>query len=249
MSNFWKEYGKAYTLFSQYCNYNDWQIILRRIANEITGTNSNRALSVLDVGTGHGLNALNLLEILYSETGQKHLLDVVEPSHEATFLLQSLLSTVSTGGFLRNIYHNISEIDEAAYDVMIFMHSSYYISEFQHVIKCTYFNNLQKGGKIIILALPDTSPFFLGEKKLLLNNTSTRIKLMLNNLDLKFDSYVLHSRFMLSNAQGISSSGMDAFYHFMTREIIVKDKFVEILRKRTRKEPLDFGDELIVINK
>ena len=248
LSSFWKEYGKAYIVFSQFCHYGDCQAIVHRIANEIDLISGRNCLSIIDIGTGYGLNILKVLEILFSKTRKRHLLDVVEPSEEALLHLNDLLSREAVGGFLREAYHDISEIKKNLYDVIVIMHSSYYIEGFNKILIDIYKNNLRQGGKIIILALPDSSPFFLGHC-LRLDHTSNWIKTYLGQQNIDYKVFSLQSRFIFPKKFLLTQKGADSLYTFMTRKSITKLEFLKLLKPFVDKGIIDFGDELIIIDK
>jgi len=247
--DFWKEYGEGYILFSQLFSYENWQTILSRIASEISNVRSSASVSILDVGSGYGINILNILQMLYSEKKVRHILDVVEPSEQARLILRALIPNETLGGFLRNVYSSIADISVKVFDAVLVMHSSYYIDSFETELAKIYNQNVTVGGLVILLALPDTSPFFLQRKELYLPNTSTRIKGYLNREGIEYKTFALRSRFLFPNKIILSKKGMNALYKFMTRGLIPEPEFIVALDKLRSGEAVDFGDELIVIRK
>lgn len=249
MSDFWKEYSKSFMIFSQYCSYTDWADILKRIANEIASSNKSNSLSIIDVGTGYGKNINEIMEILFTNNRIRNILDVVEPSNQIHSIIRSLITDFKDDGYLRNLFSNISNFEDKKYDVILFMHSSYYIHDFNNILFKLCSNNLHENGKILILSLPDTSPFFLKKSDLSLPNTSTSIKVFLERISIGYNSYPFSSKFFFNDKFLLSEKTCDHLYHFFTRKLIEKDEFVECIKKVCKNGVIDFNDELIIIRK
>lgn len=249
MNNFWENYGKSYAAFSQHCDNSDWRKILETISNEILNIGVNRPLNILDVGTGIGKNIAEVLEMLLSKTSRMNILDVVEPSQQAVDIMSKFLLKMDEGGFMRNIFRNINDVEMNKYDVIIFMHSSYYIQIFNGVVQSLLKNNLNGNGKIIILSLSSNSPFFLDKPQLNLPNTSDSIKNYLRGKGIQFSDVWLDSRFHFSGNGKADINSFRFFYDFMTQRKIELDEFKVLLKDVGKNGELNFKDELITIAK
>lgn len=249
MEDFWERYGESYQIFSQYCSYYDWQNILETIANEIAQAQKEQSYSILDIGPGKGRNILEILEILFTKLRKRNILDIVEPSNIGVNILESLIVSVENGGYLRNIYRDTSNIQDSKYNIILFMHSSYYINNFCELIFKLLSENLFNDGKLLILTLPYESPFFLGKSELYLPNTTEEIIGILEEKKIKYEVHRLESKFFLNKNFDISKSAMEKICFFMTREKISFNDFIILLKKHYKKGVLDFSDDLIVIKK
>lgn len=249
MSDFWEEYGKAYAVFAHYCSFDDWKVNLKQIAMEAAGTNQDAPLTVLDVGSGYGKDVLDLSRILLAQTQKIPVFDVVEPPSFAREMLRRILISHTEGGCLRNEYDDISEIGEEQYDAILFMNAAYYIEGFENVLDNCLERHLKPGGRVIILALPETSDFFLDIPDLVLPYNATEIQDVLCKRDIPFSKIQLRSTYYLPEMAALSQSLIDHLYTFMTESKISKEKFLTALVRKRSEGFLDFKDELIVIER
>lgn len=250
MTDFWIETGDAYLTFSQYCHYKDWQAILQSIANEIVAVTKRVAVpAVLDVGCGIGINTLNIAEIIYSETRKRVECDVVEPSTWALDIATHVMQKSSDGGFLRKSFTAVHLADDRQYDAILFMHSAYYIKDFGKTLMRLYRHQLREGGAIILLALSDSSPFFLNDSRLILPNTSTAICGTLQKEKLPFAAYPLRSRLVLSDTRLSVAAFVTRLNSFVSRGKLTDSEFRRAMTKITNDGYVDFSDELLVVRR
>lgn len=250
-NDFWKQLGQSFLVFSKFCDFDDWQNILKRLACEIVSVNQQHALSILDVGAGLGINTECIANIIFSQNKIRNIIDIIEPSKSARDISRGLLVTEDKGGSIRNIFPGLVNVKNQIYDVIMFIHSSYYINNFYLTLNSLLKYNLREGGKILILALPSESPFFL-DPKLELPFTSSQIQYYLSQNDINFNAYTLTSKFFINTNFIFSQNEINQLYHFMTsskKGILTKGKFCEILKSKAHNGIIDFQDELIVIEK
>ena len=238
-------------MFSKFCDFNDWQSILNRIASEIIEVQDNKPLSILDVGAGLGINTECIANIVFTHRKIRNSIDIIEPSQHAREIARRLMVSEDKGGILRNFFPNLSDINTRKYDVVIFLHSTYYINDFYNWLQKIFRNNLREGGKVLVLAIPSDSPFFL-DPKLALPHTSSQIKYYLSQKGFEFTPYSLTSKFYINTHFIFSEIEIDHLYHFMTSSksnIISREEFCERLKSKASSGVIDFQDELIVIRK
>jgi SAM-dependent methyltransferase len=245
-SDFWKQFGLSFSIFSMYCHYDDWRNILDNICIEIGPNELKHDIKILDIGSGTGKNITEITEMFLSRYNKNVTVDVVEPSKSAQNVIQTNLIYKKNGGHLNNIFSDISEIEMNKYDIILLMHSSYYIKNFEDFIIKIFSCNLNIGGRISILSLPANSVFFLNENKLKLPNTSETICNFLRKNHINFNVKKLSSRFSL-NGNASSPKSVDLLYKFITREEIKIEKFHSLYKKYINKQTVNFNDELITI--
>ena len=249
MADFWEEYGKAYAVFAHYCSFDDWKTNLKRIALEIAKSSQNAPVSVLDVGTGYGKDVLDLSRILLAEIKGMPIFDIVEPPSFTREMLRRILSPVADGGCLRNEYDDIADIGAECYDTILFMNATYYIEECENVLVDCLERNVNPGGRLVILALPETSDFFLDIPELVLPYNATAIQRFLQERNISFHKIPLQSTYHLPDVLSLSSTLVDHLYSFMTESKIGNSDFIAALGRKQNGGDLDFKDELIVIEK
>lgn len=242
-NSFWEEIGKEYSIFSQYCNHYDWNVIIEHIAEQINNIKQNEPTSILDVGCGWGNNIKTIMDLLLIKTHIRNKLDVVEPSKAMKKLIAMLLKRYNEGGYLDLFYEELQFIKKQ-YDCILFMHSSYYIENFFEILKWLFQEKLKKMGKIIILSLPSDSDFFLGENELILPNTSDKISTVLQKNKIYFDKTRFNSRF--TQPEMSDEIVLKTLYKFITMNNVPYQNFIEFLNTN---KIVDFKDEIITITK
>ena len=251
INDFWTKFGQAYLVFSKFCDYEDWQSILKRIAEEIIAIQANRPLAVLDVGAGYGINTMYISNIVFNHSRIRSVIDIIEPSKQARETAINLLVREVNGGTLKDAFSNLAEIGKRKYDIILFLHSSYYIQDFHTWLKKIYVTNLRQGGKILILAIPDDSPFFIDPRSRL-QFTSSQLKFTLSQGGFDFTPHQLRSRFYVNTNFVISSTEADQLYLFMAQTQIPnmsKEEFCLKLKEKASDGVINLGDELLVIRK
>jgi hypothetical protein len=247
-TDFWDRFGHSYSIFSMYSDYDDWRNILDEICREINNLQFNRTVNLLDIGAGIGKNTNEIIEIMLSRYKKNILVDVVEPSVVARDYIKTILIEKRFGGFLNKVSSDISKLKKNKYDVILFMHSSYYITNFTMKLLYLYNNYLSKRGKILILSLPSNSIFFLKQKELKLPNTSDDIQSFLKSTGISFKLRKLNSKFA-TKIKHQNNSQTNHFYKFFTRKEISLKKFTSLFKTNINGRIANFRDELIIIEK
>lgn len=242
--DFWTSIGDAYRIFSAYCRYDDWQHILNVLADRIVQINDRTSSCILDVGCGLGRNTLSISEALFTRTGHRPIVDIVEPSLLARSTVQNLIPTHSQGGFLRSEYGSIGELDKREYDAVLFLHSTYYINQLQEQLSVLTKKHLRTDGKLLFLVLPGTSPFFIRSQRL--PNTAERLELMLDELHLARQSLSLSSRFLFGHKHLLTTETVSSLRRFMNCEDMTDEEFCDVLLQKANRGEIDFGDRLII---
>jgi SAM-dependent methyltransferase len=161
--DFWQKHDIHYRLFSQFCDLDDWYNILLTIASHFTWKGPRVSRALLDVGAGTGINTNALLEMLYAKHQVRHVVSVVEPSSIARKRIATNVVPELEGGFLRHVFAHFSELGNRRFDGVLFLHSTYYIPDFELVLRRTVREHTEKGGVVVCAALAGNSPFFLGQ--------------------------------------------------------------------------------------
>jgi len=246
--DFWASLGEAYRVFSAYCRYDDWHHILNILVDRIVQINARTSVCLLDVGCGLGRNTLSISEALFTRTGHRPVIDVVEPSSIARSTVRALMPPHSRGGFLRTEYIDLGELDEQEYDAILFIHSTYYITNLQEQIQSLAQRHLRPEGKLLFLVLPGASPFFLDSGPL--PNTAEKVELILDELRLLRHSMSLPSRFLFGDGRFLlTADTASSLRQFMKCESMTDDEFCNVIADRAKHGAIDFGDRLIIGSK
>ena len=247
MSDFWLQHDKSYRLFSQYCDTDDWHNILKAVAGAITEVAKPKCqMSLLDVGCGTGIATETICERIFSNTKNFPQLTVVEPSQVARSRVAANLLYQSEGGVLRNVYASLNELPEnARFDVIMFLHSTYYIRNFQATIKVLVERHLYPGGKIVMLVLPEESSFFL--QLTALQNCMSGVKHDLQSIGLHdIKDHHLQSRFLLPESYNLTENEWKSLCQFFRPEGIELEQFKKLIKRDMAiNNSLDFQDYLV----
>lgn len=148
MTDFWNKIGNYYPSFKAGIFQEDMISIETSLLKIIDKDKYNKK-TILDIGSGDGIDIYSLVKKIYTNTQLECLLDVIEPNSEMLDLCRKNIAKHEYGGFLRKIYNNVTEINKQKYDIIIFKHSSYYISE--SIIRMLYEQNLNSNGLMIFI--------------------------------------------------------------------------------------------------
>jgi SAM-dependent methyltransferase len=243
MIDFWEEFGLSYMAFSQHCDFFDWRNIIDTITNEIDRLKQKRPiLDIVDIGCGFGKNIMEIEETLYTKHKIFDNIDIFEPSEKAYNILKLSMLQDSYGGYINNIYNSFDSFSQKKYDAIIFMHSAYYIKDFNRYLENVYSNNLKKDGIILILALPSSSAFFLGQPSLVLPYTADEIIEHLSKSSLTYSTVDLDSHFYFDEKR------LKFLYKFMTREKISLEQYSNLMNTLYLNKKVNFSDKLIKIS-
>ena len=168
--NFWMD-ADGYGVFGHYHDHQDWCVMRDHIIDGIVGMNLDRPVRILDVGCGKGWNIQEIADTVLARTRHAPLIHVVEPDSYARSITENLLVPHSYSGLLGKSFEDISQVTDEKLDVVLFMHSGYYIKDFAKEIERLAAKNLDPNGAIMVQTLPTQSPFFLGGRTYLPNTT------------------------------------------------------------------------------
>lgn len=248
MTDFWAQFDKSYRLFSQFCDSDDWHLILKVVAGAITkyAGNPNCQISILDVGCGSGAGSQTVCEQIYSKTGCFPSLSIVEPSSIARDRLKSNTLPGSDGGPLNLAAETIDSLpSDLKVDAILFLHSTYYIEEMEKQLKKPVDSHLRPGGAVCALVLPEQSPFFLGLPPL--TNCSNEVETIFKSMNLDTRSVTLKSRFLLPKGGAFTDAEMDALRKFFMPIANSSAEFKKRLDDyRNHDGQIDFQDHLLI---
>lgn len=158
---FWKLDAQGYSVFGHYHSHLDWMIMRNRIIDVIVEASSGQPAKILDVGCGKGWNIQEIADTVLARTHERPTLDIVEPDSFARNVTESLLVPLQYSGMLGCSFSDIRQVKSRKYDAILFMHSGYYIKDFDQEIKRLADGSLNHDGVIIVQTLPQDSAFFL----------------------------------------------------------------------------------------
>lgn len=248
MTDFWAQFDKSYRLFSQFCDSDDWHLILKVVAGAVVkyAGNPSCQISILDVGCGSGAATQTVCEQIYARTGCFPSLSVVEPSSMARGRLASnTLHNTDCGPLHHTVEHLDNLPTDLKVDVILFLHSTYYIDDLENNVKRLVNSHLRPGGAICALVLPERSPFFLGLP--CLTNCSDAVERIFTSMNLATRSVTLRSRFLLPKGGEFTEAEWEALRKFVmpsaTSVAAFKERFNQ---QKDRDGQIDFQDHLLI---
>jgi SAM-dependent methyltransferase len=250
MNDPWFAIDKPYRLFSQFCDSDDWHIIVKAVAGALVRFSGkdkeNVQLSFLDVGCGNGAATQTVCEQIYALTGCFPALYAVEPSRLARGRLANNVLAAGAGGPLKAVFEDLEHLAQnLIFDAAIFLHSTYYIEDLASRVQILANRHLRSKGLVAALVLSESSPFFLGLPPL--HNCSDEVERTFGSIGLTTKSFVLRSRFIMPRIGGFSDGELEALRMFMAPGVGSVAAFSKLLDHHagSRRE-MDFQDHLIV---
>lgn len=248
MTDFWSQFDKSYRFFSQFCDTDDWHVILAAVAGVVTeAAKPNVQMSLLDVGCGIGIATETICELIFAKTKSLPQLTVVEPSQIARDRITANLLCHNDGGALKATYKSLDELpDGTKFDAIMFLHSSYYIANFKKALQKLVQHHLYPGGTITVLVLPEDSSFFLQLGAL--PNCMESVQSNFRDCGLHgITVYQLQSRFRLPKDCSLTENEWKSLCSFVRPEGIKIEEFkARIKREYAGGRPLDFQDCLVL---
>lgn len=248
MTDFWAQFDKSYRLFSQYCDSDDWHLILKVVAGAVVkyAGNPTCQIAILDVGCGSGAATQTVCEQIYARTGCFPSLSVVEPSSMARGRLASNTLPNADCGPLHHAVGQINQLPaELKVDAILFLHSTYYIDDLEKDLATLVNTHLRPGGAVCALVLPEQSPFFFGLP--CLANCSDAVEQTFQALSLTTHSVTLRSRFLLPKGGEFTDSEWEALRKFVMPSATTVAAFKERLNQyKDHDGQIDFQDHLLI---
>lgn len=248
MIDFWSQFDKPYRLFSQFCDSDDWHVILTAVAGAVMqAAKPDVQIALLDVGCGNGVATETICEVVFTQTKVLPKLTVVEPSQKARDRIEGNLLWHSDGGILHGNYKALDDLPgQAKFDAIMFLHSTYYLNNFKRLLKKLVQNHLYPGGKIVVLVLPEDSSFFLGLGAL--PNCMGAVESDCRDSGLHgIAVHQLQSRFRLPKDCRLSEPEWKLLCSFFRPEGVALEEFKARMKGEFAScAPLDFQDCLVV---
>ena len=248
MIDFWVQFDKSYRFFSQFCDSDDWHLILKAVAGAVIeyAGNPSCQISILDVGSGNGVASQTLCEQIYSRTRCFPSLSVIENSSMAQDRLKSNILFSSDCGPLKYATERAEKLpSDFKVDAILFLHSTYYIDEINKLLKKLVDTHLRPGGAVIVLVLPEQSPFFLDLPRL--DNCSDAIETMFKTMNLETHSFTFQSRFLFPKGGEFDDNELDLLRKFFMQNSGSTTEFKNRLNDyKNRNGEIDFQDHLLI---
>lgn len=249
--DFWDKHDVNYRVFSHFCDTEDWHNILKAVAAQFRWDDG-LSRSILDIGAGTGINTTALLEILYAQQYCRHFVSTLEPSGKARERIEHNIIYENDGGFLREIFATYSELGDRKFDAILFLHSSYYVPDFERQLAQLFRDNLYDGGVIVIVVLSRDSPFFLGHPPSV-PNTAEDITQWVKAVGYKYDVKILPSHFRLPRGLRPDQPLFSHLFSFVCdhTQIDASEFNIKVARHLMCDDSIgvDLKDRLIVISK
>lgn len=241
----WPEIGDAYQTFSVLCDEGDWQAIITQIAVS-AATNANTSRRILDYGAGLGSTASSIRRKMYGNHGVLSSWVLYEPDEIARKAHQMFLPTLSSSMIAESLP---SLPVNSSFDVVLFIHTSYYIADFDLEID-RLFNTCLKSetNAIICVSMPEESPFFISELDNWYPWTAQEICESVEKLGLRCEVSQLRSRFRWLPSMADDATLSELVSTFVCGRKQVSLGEIELVRSRLIGET-DFGDWLIVVRR
>lgn len=240
----WKDLGDAYQAFSALSDEGDWQSLMMQIAS-VVASNAKRTRRILDYGAGLGSTAASIRRRIYGDHGLFSSWVLYEPDRWAreasAFIMPPLGATMDVA---------ITEcVPKTKCDVALFVHTSYYVADFDRELK-RVFDDLLSGEEAlaICVAMPHNSPFFIDG----INNrhfwTSDVIVDSAKKIGLRCDVIPMRSRFRLLADVVEDEKLLRLVASFVCGRVAVSNEEVALVKRKLIGE-VDFGDWLVVIRR
>ena len=241
----WSEIGDAYQSFSTMSDEGDWQLIISQIAT-IIAKSASGSRNILDYGAGLGTTAASIRRQLYGVHGLLSSWSLYEPDSFARATHQVLMPQV---GKYMPVNSLAAPPKSPCFDIVLFIHTSYYLSEFDKELE-KIFNSLlsHNNGFVICVSMPKESPFFVPELNNHISWSAQEIIETASSIGLQSEIIKLRSRFRWLPTLGEDQLLSKSIASFVCGGRDVSDHEINLVENKLSGE-VDFGDWMIVIRR
>lgn len=240
---FWPKLRDAYQAFCTLSDEGDWQSIILQIA-AIVASNAIAPRHILDYGAGLGSTAASIRRRLYGDHGLPSSWVLYDPDSFARSA--SLISMPELGKSMAIGIADVIPI-EGKFDVVLFVHTSYYITDFDKELDRVFESLLStESGFVICVAMPRVSPFFIEGLNNMHRWTAESIVDMASNKGMKCDVIKMRSRFRWLSELTSDSLLSRLITSFVCGTPSISESEIDVVNNNLVGE-VDFGDWLIVI--
>jgi SAM-dependent methyltransferase len=193
---FWAARQPGYANLCYISDPDDWHEILAAVTSQIACVgDAERPLRLLDIGSGTGTTIAAISQRLLATYKRSSAASLVEPSVRARAASRVLFSESDhTFGTIRT-YSDVDGLPRSdKFDAVLYIHSTYYIGELSTQLRQILSSHVSPGGVVIVLALPQTSPFYLGRAERAQKNSAEAVVAIFADLDLATEVHTLTSR-------------------------------------------------------
>lgn len=238
----WRELGVAYEAFSALCDPSDWQDILKSIAQSIALTEKSH-VRILDIGAGLGNTSSAIRRFLYGTHGVTSAWHLIDP--DPTAQVTQHMFMVPAGERLAVEYSPAMPV-AGEYDVILFVHSTYYLSDLRATFEqCTRLLR-RDGGIFIAVAMDTLSPFYFQSLGNLSSGVAEEVEEAMSSLGLTCDSCGIRSRFRYSSDLASDPLLLRLITQFVVGRLNCQQSDIEAVRTRLAGHETDFRDRLTV---
>lgn len=244
---FWRSGRSGFATLSYLSDPDDWQEIIGTLATHIAeSAPEDRSMELLDVGSGLGVTTHRLLTRLLSTHAVTARGTLIEPAQNARRFSRLLFSqsthslgTVKTYSAVKNLPKR------AVFDAITFIHSTYYIEDFNRIIASIIDRHLISGGKVLVLVLPTRSRFFLNVENHGHLNCAEDVSSILQRARLDLSIHNMRSRLTVPHDIWESNALIEDWRSFIGFDDIGVDQFRKLLRTHLV-DGVELGDKLII---
>jgi len=238
----WQVMGAPYQVFSALCDPGDWEKILAATAEAIA-LNSGPHLRVLDVGSGTGLSAERIRRHLLGTHGASSEWMLVEPDRVAQEMEHLLMPP---GGDCLPVNYATHIPDDRVYDVVLLLHSSYYLADLDDRVRVWSRDVLSRGGIVVCVAMCSASPFYIDAVNNRTTGAAEAFERLCTSHGLVTESCALLSRFRWNGELLQDEKLRRQITRFVSgRDAITSSDIAAVTRALGDRE-IDFQDRLIV---
>lgn len=240
----WSEIGNAYQSFSTMSDEGDWQSIISQLAT-IMAKSASGSRNILDFGAGLGTTAASIRRQLYGVHGLLSSWALYEPDSFARASHHILMPQV---GKYMPVESLATPPKSKCFDIVLFIHTSYYLSEFGKELEKSFNTLSSDNGFVICVSMPEESPFFIPELNNHIWGSAQKIIEAASSLGLQSEIIKLRSRFRWLPTLGEDRLLSKSIASFVCGGREVSNQEINLIENKLSGE-VDFGDWMIVIRR